>query len=129
MVRAQFTNFGTFVNILLFLGSALKKLFPFSYFSVNSSERQIEHKEKMNNMSKVSQYNSYIIEMPYEPDSGSASGSGSGSSVTFETQHMCFGSTAISGIHTYYICLVSHAKQYHTIIVVDRVGQTGCVCS
>lgn len=109
------------------MGSAFKKLFPFSYFSVNSSEHQIEHKEKMNNMSKVSQNNDYVIEMSYEPGSGSASGSGSGSSVTFETQHMCFGSTAISGIHTYYICLVSDAKQYHTIMVVVRVGQTGCM--
>lgn len=61
-------------------------------------------------MSKVSQNNDYVIEMSYELDSGSASGSGSGSSVTFETQHMCFGSTAISDIHTYYICLVSDAN-------------------
>ena len=74
-----------------------------------SSERKIEREVVMaSSVSNATQINGYFTDVYYEPESGSGSGSGSGSSVTYETRHMCFGSTAISDTHTYYICLVSH---------------------
>ncbi|CAI8024648.1 Transmembrane protein 104 [Geodia barretti] len=79
---------------------------PKSMQQVLCSERKIEREVVMaSSVSNATQINGYFTDVYYEPESGSGSGSGSGSSVTYETRHMCFGSTAISDTHTYYICL------------------------